>query len=41
MEKITAGEKIDEKAIDTLVKAAQDAVKPLKKEDADADPGTA
>ena len=41
MEKITAGEKIDEKAIDTLVKAAQDAVKPLKKEGADADPGTA
>src|SRR6056297_1622109 len=41
MEKITAGEKIDEKTIDTLVKAAQDAVKPLKKEGADADPGTA
>ncbi|WP_462269658.1 alternate F1F0 ATPase, F1 subunit alpha [Desulfobacter sp.] len=40
MEKITAGEKIDEKAIDTLVKAAQDAVKSLKKEGADADPGT-
>jgi len=41
MEKIAGGEKIGEKAIDTLVKAAQDAVKPLNKESSDADPGTA
>jgi F-type H+-transporting ATPase subunit alpha len=41
MDKITAGEKIDEKAIDTLVQAAQNAVKSITKESADADPGTA
>jgi len=41
MEKIAAGEKMDEKAINTLVEAAQGAVKPLNKESSDADPGTA
>jgi F-type H+-transporting ATPase subunit alpha len=41
METIAAGKKIDEKAIDTLVQAAQNAVKSITKESADADPGTA
>jgi F-type H+/Na+-transporting ATPase subunit alpha len=41
MEKIAAGKKIDEKAIDTLVAAAQNAVKSITKESADADSGTA
>ncbi|MFO7988248.1 MAG: F0F1 ATP synthase subunit alpha, partial [Desulfotignum sp.] len=41
MEKIAAGEKIDEKAIDTLVQAARNAVKSITKESPDADPGAA
>jgi phosphoribosyl-ATP pyrophosphohydrolase len=41
METIAAGKKIDEKAIDTLVEAAQNAVKSITKESADADPVTA
>ncbi|MEX1300444.1 MAG: F0F1 ATP synthase subunit alpha, partial [Desulfotignum sp.] len=41
MDTIAAGEKIDEKAIDTLVEAAQNAVKSTIGESADADTGAA